>query len=150
MKDGNVEAVYTGTIRNIGYRGRAIFGQAEFKKREKISSIRVRRRLVRWFPPKIEKVEVPVVRRGDWFWLTSDSRGLAYWHEDDIASDMVIEHGKPCDDYKIGLVNDAANKTGLMLSKKLIDLVFGPIEERLIRHYREIMGFYEHGGKNAR
>ncbi|MBI4919005.1 hypothetical protein HY837_03685 [archaeon] len=129
VKEGDKIFLYTGTFYEIRFNDGFFWGATSIKKSE--VTTRKKRKLTKYFPPKIGEVEEKqeketwnaMPRRYDSALLLI--RGLRTENSDLFT-------------YKKKITNQLANEIGVVLSDKLLNELFYPIEQTLIDVYQKI------------
>ena len=125
-------AVYVGEAIGLHFEGMDddIRGTARLSKYERTEGIRNKTKLIQLFPPKFQTQEVPFVK----------DRRIWMIHSSTICNYSFLSHGElrtgyDCSsDYRTALKGEATNH-GLILSHKLFEMVFGPIDSEIMEIY---------------
>ncbi|MBI5398424.1 hypothetical protein HZB03_03070 [Candidatus Woesearchaeota archaeon] len=121
--------VYRAAAFNIFFEGFSVRGNAELKRIERTKEIK--KKFVSWFPPKRADVGVLISKEVWKIEAQPDHPGCAYFISDGKSTNQ-RNYG-----YRHKLVNEAVKK-GIILSDKLLDAVFDPIDAQLMDFYRKI------------
>ena len=122
--ENGVTAVYVGEVTKIYCEELNIRGGAKLSRYDRTVGVRRSRRLAKWFPPRIERVEEPVTHDQLVWSMATDSESKFF------LSDGTPTNGYGDHEYRGGL-SVAATKAGILLSPELFDLVFCPIDAEI-------------------
>jgi len=141
VEDGDKKVVYVGEAIGLYVNGANVMGSAALTRYDRNTEIKTKcskkRILVRWFPPKfrIEKSveDVPVItNRRIWQIQSDDYKLFASFGKTATAEDH------PRSEYRADLNSKAINRN-IQLSRRLFDLVFNPIDEKIMEMYKQAM-----------
>lgn len=125
---------YVGEATDLNFDGLDITGRAVLTRFDKVVEVEIRKRRVRRFPPKTEVTDVAVEKEKKVWSVETD------FYEYFVNSGE-LHGGTNCDaDYRSALKGAAANE-GLAISDQLLDAVFGPIDQELLKRYTEVKSF---------
>lgn len=123
-------AVYVGETIGLHFDGMDIRGIARLSRYERTEGTRNKRKLIRWFPPKFQTQKVPFVDDKIVWRIDSENH-------DFFLSDGELKTEYHCSaHYRADLRGVAVNQ-GLGLSHKLFEMVFGPIDSKIMEMYRQ-------------
>lgn len=140
--DGKI-VIYVGEAIDLHYTPGGIQGGVRLTKYERHEGTKKERTLVRWFPPKFETKEIPVVEDkliwqiGKWKRYFNHLPSLFFitCYFDEIKACTKHEHL-----YYRGSIEAGAANLGIKLSHQLFECVFGPIDDELLKRYRKLKG----------
>ena len=127
-------AVYVGEAIDLSFDGMDddIRGTARLSKYERIKGTRNKTKLIQLFPPKFQTREVPFVKDRK-IWMIDSWNSCNY----SFLSHGKLRTGYDCSsDYRTALKVEATNH-GLILSHKLFEIVFGPIDSKIMEMYKQ-------------
>lgn len=143
ISEENTPSKYVGGIELIRFSGSqdgiCAYAAAAITKYDLVPKFSFRRKIT-WHPFQIIAQENQKLKERQ-AWSFRHGGGCAY----DLSGkyeggdDLIIHGYQPCDKYKSSLIAVAANH-GILLSKKLLDRVFSPIEQELIKACRLVRG----------
>ncbi len=134
IEDGDQRVKYVADAFGIELSGAYVFGYFTLKRYDLEHLIDIKIERVSFL--KYREVKVPNIR-DKLIWIVNSSNYsskmiVKYCHYKDIV--------EPSDNCRREIQSNAAN-VGLVLSERLLDLAFGPIEQQLCQKYRKIRDY---------
>jgi hypothetical protein len=135
-KEGGQSRVYTGAAYQLYFRGLDIWGKIRLTKEILQERKKIKRRLkFEGVVPRIEKEEVPYTEKTK-EWEIEDMRCCF------ISDGKLYENSNAFDGNTYRkILKSSSIKNKIMLSDRLIDSVFGPIEKNLEEEYKKVNDF---------
>jgi len=132
IPEDNKVVVYVGRVMNFNFSGDIIWGDVRLSKYDRSEITHDKKRLVQWFPPRFQTEPV------------TDVKEVLVWSfpADPHSSKCLVYKGKSCTeytnaiDYRAALIS-VARDNGLVLLPRLFDLVFDPIDLKLLDLYKQ-------------
>jgi hypothetical protein len=105
-------------------------GCARLTRYDKIEETKNKRKCVRKFPPKFETQKIPYVKETE-IWTVDSSYG-SYFIVNGRLKGYIVPGYKNC-------LKEEAFRKGIILSNKLIEMVFEPIDVEIMEMYKQII-----------
>jgi len=121
--------VYVGEAIGLHFGGMDdIKGEARLSKYIRTKETKIKKKFVRWFPPKFQTEEIPYVNEKKVWAVNSGLNYFIYDGESKTEYDHFSHKS---------ILEERATSKGLNLSHKLFDMVFGPIDSKIMNMYKQ-------------